>query len=425
MEQLGAQYGIDTTLLELHEFPETGRGVAAKQWLPKDTVVLRVPRRCFLEPWTVFRKDTGTLGKVLWENFDSNAWLKDPRVWMVCLLLYHRARSRGNGYPWKAYMDSLPSSFSVPCCFEDEDIEKIPDEDIKRDALDEKEKINEAYKGTRPVLASCSDLGEEDYSYASFAWAWCCAITRECYFNYFKDSMAQNESPLACSRANSSRSPAILVPVLDLFNHHSEKRSDAYFEEGEYRIKTLTQVAPGEEVFIHYGSHQNASLIQHWGFSVTDNPFDTESVRLYETFSRDLMDQFLSEAAIVLERLGLPANGVIVNSSNDMWALRTVLRLLVLWHTAGSRQAFVQKTIGNPALLERLSMGEELSEWRNKEENDFRQLFEKICKGKVEYYNQMLLELENSIDPRQIQNLCSGFFNTKLKMWMQHLIVKS
>eukprot|EP01138_Halocafeteria_seosinensis_P010402 gb/GECG01010620.1/.p1 GENE.gb/GECG01010620.1/~~gb/GECG01010620.1/.p1 ORF type:complete len:247 (+),score=32.33 gb/GECG01010620.1/:1-741(+) len=237
MEQLGAQYGIDTTLLELHEFPETGRGVAAKQWLPKDTVVLRVPRRCFLEPWTVFRKDTGTLGKVLWENFDSNAWLKDPRVWMVCLLLYHRARSRGNGYPWNAYMDSLPSSFSVPCCFEDEDIEKIPDEDIKRDALDEKEKINEAYKGTRPVLASCSELGEEDYSYASFAWAWCCAITRECYFNYFKDSMAQNECPSACSRANSCRSPAILVPVLDLFNHHSEKRSDAYFEEGEYRIK--------------------------------------------------------------------------------------------------------------------------------------------------------------------------------------------
>jgi len=81
---------------------------------------------------------------------------------------------------------------------------------------------------------------------------------------------------LLLSRAHSGRDePMSLVPLLCCANHSLEPTGEhGYEEESEsFTVVALRDHAPGEEVFISYGQHDNARLLWQYGFVLPENRF--------------------------------------------------------------------------------------------------------------------------------------------------------
>jgi len=69
----------------------------------------------------------------------------------------------------------------------------------------------------------------------------------------------------------------VLIPLLDMFNHSCQPVSTAGYnlESNTYDLIADAGYAEGEQVFIHYGPLSNRELMEHWGFSLADNPHDS------------------------------------------------------------------------------------------------------------------------------------------------------
>lgn len=73
---------------------------------------------------------------------------------------------------------------------------------------------------------------------------------------------------------------AALPPFLDYFNHSNDTECEAGYNAATncYELRTKRDWKPGQQVFIKYGAHSNATLLMHYGFAIENSLND--SIRL-------------------------------------------------------------------------------------------------------------------------------------------------
>ncbi|KAJ8906799.1 hypothetical protein NDN08_003285 [Rhodosorus marinus] len=197
---------------------------------------------------------------------------------LVAILLESR---KGRKSAWYEYLRLLPEQEHILATWKMQDIALLQDAKLFESAMAGKRKWKEVLSTCQQAVPNYS----KDFTVDDIAWAWSIAASRSAYME--KKAWKELEHSRKPSRnSHSERGPGctydgagvgVLIPLLDMFNHSCRPVSTAGYnpESDSYDLIADAAYAEGEQVFIHYGPLSNRELVEHWGFTLEDNPHDS------------------------------------------------------------------------------------------------------------------------------------------------------
>lgn len=252
-----------TIKMKLKHFPETGRGFMAVEPVSCGDIIVRIPKELIISAKTVEESGIG--------DIFLNQNVKVPvQLILSTFILYEK--HLGEISDWYRYILLLPESYSSPVFCSDEDLEKFP--------TFLTDKVKTMKRSTYHMYQILLDLSEfrkcqhcsidyfKIFSYSNFLWAWFTVNSRIVYLSPHENFV--HSIPL------SDENSIALVPYLDMLNHSNSSRINAKFcfDKG-YELRSLVTFKKYDQVFIHYGSHDNLKLFLDYGFIIPNNINDT------------------------------------------------------------------------------------------------------------------------------------------------------
>ncbi|XP_041463204.1 SET domain-containing protein 4-like isoform X2 [Lytechinus variegatus] len=242
-------------------FPDTGRGLMARKNFRPGDLIVEIPRRLLVTPKDVLNTELGPLIK---------RQLQKPTPYQAVCAFLIMERTNGKSSFWYPYINVLPKDFTTPAfCFATQ---------AQFDLLPSQARISatKQLQDIRCAFESASCLFEDIertfpwyrgvFDFGSFLWAWFVINSRSVYME-----------PSGCETFDpKSKDDFALAPFLDLLNHSPGAEVSAGFDSASntYQIKTLDSYRTYDQVFIHYGPHDNVNLLLEYGFVIPSNPHD-------------------------------------------------------------------------------------------------------------------------------------------------------
>jgi len=156
------------------------------------------------------------------------------------------------------HVDSIPRNIDVPIFWPSLDsVRGLP---IERAILEQRQLI----------LSTYSNVVEPEFEHISapkFAWAWTVLLSRA--ISNSKEQM-----------------PFSIAPVLDFFNHESNRSAPGFchhwfdHQKKEFVVSALNDVEADSQLFISYGALNNADLLRLYGFCLEDNRDDYVAIQM-------------------------------------------------------------------------------------------------------------------------------------------------
>lgn len=248
-------------------FSSTGRGLQATVPVKTGEVLVSIPKSAMITCETVLCD--ALLNKALQASHLS---FKAMEI-LSFFLLYHKYL--GKNSDWHLYIDSLPTTYTVPAYCSAEEVDLLP-EFLKTFTHKQNESVNECFVNIKTIVACSSySLG---YIFSPLCiedvrWAWFTVNTRAVYLKN------DNPSPLLVDE-----DVCALAPYLDLLNHsHTAQVTTGINQENScYEITTHVPYDQFTQVFINYGPHDNIKLCIEYGFTLPSNPYSYVPVTLEE-----------------------------------------------------------------------------------------------------------------------------------------------
>lgn len=263
--------------LKVADFQSSGRGFICNQPIKASTTLLRIPLKAMITFDTLVNSD-------IKECLLPNSKFSFQTLLSVFLVFEkHKVKS-----DWTFYFDTIPKeSPPLPCFTCDNEIDCLPN-DLKRLVCTSKEKFTQMWLqivnciNSRWFCSCCSRSAKSIFNLSDFSWGYSMVNTRAVYVdpkifkkpNEWVDFILDEPSMALC-------------PLLDMFNHSFEAKTDAklveYKGEWFFQLTTLTNHKKYEQVFISYGSHNNEVLLHEYGFFILGNPLDCVKFTLEDT----------------------------------------------------------------------------------------------------------------------------------------------
>eukprot|EP00929_Paragymnodinium_shiwhaense_P100875 TRINITY_DN63536_c0_g1_i1.p1 TRINITY_DN63536_c0_g1~~TRINITY_DN63536_c0_g1_i1.p1 ORF type:complete len:503 (+),score=99.26 TRINITY_DN63536_c0_g1_i1:65-1573(+) len=192
---------------------------------------------------------------------------------------------------YRDYIRSLPAIFDDPLHWTEGELEHLlSPSNLYHQVRDKKRELSSHFEAVRQHLlqrsssSSCSDVGEvavnarglprQVFEQMQFEdWLWARSVWTSRSFS---------------ARLKVGANVPLFLPLIDVFNHLNEypvsvcreKVVDEEHEEQEYHNVVLAftdsvSITPGEEVWNNYGDKGNEELLLAYGFTISDNPFDS------------------------------------------------------------------------------------------------------------------------------------------------------
>ncbi|KND04362.1 protein-lysine N-methyltransferase [Spizellomyces punctatus DAOM BR117] len=267
--------GYDQHRLQLAEFPETGRGMMAKEAIQVGQPIVEIPRSLLITCKTPAVEATV-------KSFSGDSTLLSEHQSLALFL----AHQRGILGEYRPYINLLPTHFTTVAALMPKEIFNHLPWELQAMASAQRTHVRRDYAR---IMGFCDDCkGKAEYSskdgscpncctrpsltYTDFEWAWFAVNTRCITLNTTQRRITHSDTPKIA-----------LAPMLDFLNHTSEAKIQAGFDATgqSYRIRTLMPYEPGEQVFINYGPHDNSFLLAEYGFVLRHNPYNHVIVDRY------------------------------------------------------------------------------------------------------------------------------------------------
>ncbi|KAJ2906983.1 hypothetical protein GGI21_003973, partial [Coemansia aciculifera] len=233
---------------------------------------------------------------------------------MVSLFLIHERFVMKEDSFWKPYIDILPREFHTPLQFNAEELKFLRGTPVEL-AVDERHERIRKYLHKALELVPESVIPRDVLTYENFLWA----ITMFASRSYSKDLMVF--SP--CDLINKCE---VLLPLLDMTNHHPETRVDWMVDFGKITFPIDAVIEPGEQIFNNYGPKSNEELMMGYGFCMEPNPFSHFHIKL--NYSQDPLFEAKER---ILEAAGMSdAYDHFIRTSGLSRDLLPVLRVMVM-----------------------------------------------------------------------------------------------
>ncbi|KAJ3006761.1 SET domain-containing protein 4 [Thoreauomyces humboldtii] len=316
--------GYQQTLLDLSEFPETGRGMRATRDIAAGELLVSIPVHLLLTGSTPDVVEVG-------ERICPGA-----RLWEHQLLALFLACNRHPTSKWAPYISVLPDAFDTIASMMPLAVKDAMPRTMREMAGRIEGKMIRDWEGVR---AGCERDGS--VTFETYRWAWFAVNTRCISLNPFPSSPPSSPSSSQRTQLPAGSVPPpptkiALAPLLDLLNHSSSSTVQAglHAPSSTYRIRTLDGCAKCQQAFINYGCHGNVALLCEYGFVDAGNLNPCDSI----TVTSDAMDVLVVEgedarskevARSVLRGCGLDGDFV-MDRTHDPARLLAALRVRVM-----------------------------------------------------------------------------------------------
>ncbi|XP_030850055.1 SET domain-containing protein 4 [Strongylocentrotus purpuratus] len=248
-------------------FSDTGRGLMTKKNLRPGDSIVEIPRHLLVTAKDILNTELGPIIK---------RQRQKPTPYQVVCAFLLTERSKGKSSFWYPYINVLPKDFTTPAfgSTKQADFDVLPTIARSR-AINQLQDIRAAFESASCLFEDIERTFPQYrifFSLDSFVWAWFVINSRSVYIE-----------PSGCEAFDPKASDDFaLAPFLDLLNHSPGAEVTAGFDPVSncYRIKTLDSYHAYDQVFIHYGPHDNVNLLLEYGFVIPSNPHDAVSFEL-------------------------------------------------------------------------------------------------------------------------------------------------
>ncbi|XP_074274600.1 ribulose-1,5 bisphosphate carboxylase/oxygenase large subunit N-methyltransferase, chloroplastic [Silene latifolia] len=257
-----------------------GLGLVAKKDIPRNDVVLEVPKKYWINPDAVAVSEIGTVCNGL-------------KPWVSVAVFLIREKKLGDASSWKAYIDILPDYTNSTIYWSEEELSELQGSQLLNTTLGVKELVlNEFEKLQEEVILPNKRLFPFDITIDDFFWAF--GMLRSRAF-----TRLQGQS-------------LVLIPLADLINHSQSitaenypwevKGAGLFSRELLFSLRNPVPVKAGEQVMIQYDlGKSNAELALDYGF------IETRSERNAYTLTLEIpeSDPFYGDKLDIAESNGL------------------------------------------------------------------------------------------------------------------------
>ncbi|CAI4231255.1 unnamed protein product [Auanema sp. JU1783] len=297
------QIGIQYDGVEIAQWTQRDFQLRARKEIKKDEPIVVVPHHAMIS-YDLVKKSS-----MLKKAVELDPILKSmDNVALALFLSGHRLRSDSK---WIAYLDMLPTSFSTPLYYSEEELLALKPSPAFDEALTFYRTIsrqfcyfflqfgkNDLYNSLRkrrqftdaPPPFYNSPFTVENFTFDLYRWAVCIISTRV--------NMVPSQT-----RKDKQGNPVfvpVLIPVLDMANHeYVEATSVSYVAETESgEISASRDYKIGEVITIDYGRRTNADHLLYNGFVPAENPSNSYKLKIALPRSDRL---FRSKAKVLLD----------------------------------------------------------------------------------------------------------------------------
>ncbi|KAL8567678.1 hypothetical protein ACOMHN_008986 [Nucella lapillus] len=255
------QNGVDTSAVEIQDFPHYGYGLRATKDVKESDLLLKMPRALMLTVDSALKSPLGELIK------EDKILQVMPNVTLAMhLLAEHKAPSSF----WKPYLDTLPDSYSTPLYFSPDELQHLKGSPTLANSITQYRSVARQYAYFYRLLqrhASASKLGlNENFTFDDYRWAVSTVMTR------------QNLIP---KEDNGDKKTYGLIPLWDMCNHANGVYSADFDTDSNCSLCYSQQdVAAGEQIFMFYGPRSNGEFLVHNGFVYPANEHDRLCLKL-------------------------------------------------------------------------------------------------------------------------------------------------
>ncbi|KAE9555695.1 hypothetical protein FO519_001047 [Halicephalobus sp. NKZ332] len=244
--------GIKAPLAELRYCgPEAGYGFFAKTVIRNNEAVVEIPKKMMLTAGLI--AEMTDYSSLLEENF-GEVKLEPFEV----LVLFFYLETLKPDSSWKPYLDVLPRKFSTP-------LFSTPDLDLTAIPLDPRTQIEKQKSEIKAIKEKFKPF-VKDLDDNHFLWSWHVVNTRCIY--------CENQPHPLVDSTNGDN--LTVIPLMDMMNHDPNFQCNPGFDKHtqSYRVTTSKAVPEEEQLYVCYGSHDNAKLWTEYGFRIPGNIFN-------------------------------------------------------------------------------------------------------------------------------------------------------
>lgn len=249
----GVEQGVWCPGWTIKEQSSGDRCAIATEEIEEGAVLCRVPR---MSAWVVTEDEPPRVpASFLYPGYWLSDDVKSEKGWFLKLaakLLYEK--HLGVGSKWFPYIQMLPTHIDTLVHWSDRELLELQSPRLMEEVQQSRAWLEEAHAEFCSFLALSAPVPFEE-----FRWA------------------------LDCVRSRTFKHKAqwAMLPLADMFNHHSAAR-ESKFEYNElldaFDLCAAAPVQAGGEVGISYGALTNNKLLAFYAFCEDDNPWDTLSV---------------------------------------------------------------------------------------------------------------------------------------------------
>ncbi|KAH9507193.1 Histone-lysine N-methyltransferase setd3 [Bulinus truncatus] len=252
--------GVDTSAVEIAQFPQFGFGLKANKDLKESDKLLHIPRKLMM---TVDSAKQSSLGSLISEDKILQVM---PNVTLALHLLNEKLNPQSF---WKPYIDILPSQYLTPLYWSSEDLQHLHGSPVKGDAINQYRNIARQYAYFYRLLQKQQDdrnlFLKNHFTFDNYRWAVSSVMTR------------QNQIPAS----DGSRATLGLIPLWDMCNHcNGIYTSDYKAEHDACECFCLKDFESGQQILMFYGPRSNGEFLVHNGFVYPDNEHDRLCLKL-------------------------------------------------------------------------------------------------------------------------------------------------
>uniref|UniRef100_A0A6B2L5W5 SET domain-containing protein n=1 Tax=Arcella intermedia TaxID=1963864 RepID=A0A6B2L5W5_9EUKA len=296
----------DKGRLQKHCFQETGWGFIANTRIRKGEVILDIPKDIMVTTATVLQSPVGKAVEVCVEDgVDALA---------IYLLFIRSLKEDSDRY---CYVQKLPTSFSTPIYWDQQTLNELQDHQQIDKIKKQRKELGGNYerllglfkeKGFCPGIISLDWFSEMDY-----LWAWNCVMTR---------SVFANTKSKIIKRFNKDTTHVALIPFADFLNHSNQVETKGVYNvtTNSFQITTLNDIEKDNEIFIHYGSHNNDVFLEVYGFVIDANVNDVAYLKVNLEGVSEEKIEFLAGFNLISDKYEVNMDGI-------GWNLLSVLRI--------------------------------------------------------------------------------------------------
>ncbi|KAG0379053.1 hypothetical protein BGX24_001857 [Mortierella sp. AD032] len=247
-----------------------GRGVVAVADINSDEELFSIPRPLLLSP------ETSELAKKL-----DLTTLEGWNPLMMCMIYEY---GRGAASHWKPYFDILPTEFSTPMFWSDEELKELAGTGVI-DKIGREEAESIFMEKLWPMISAHPDLfptgqaeqHKNEAGYLSIFHRMGSLIMAYAFHDTLpdknQDEDMDSDEEDEDEEEEEEKVNVSMVPMADMLNHKTGHNNARLFHEKDcLRMVAIKPIKNGQQIYNTYGELCNADLLRKYGFVDVPNP---------------------------------------------------------------------------------------------------------------------------------------------------------